>query len=165
MTSLNLVIQIPQPLQLIVQPPAEIKSTLTVGQGPSGPRGLPGVSGNSSYNYPCLENMSGHRAVILDSSGTKVIYASSDTLSHGNAVIGISTNAAIANDNVMVIRDGAMMEPSWTWIPDQAVYLGLDGVLTQTPPSYPSDLFLLVIGFSVNPTTLFIKIGEPIILS
>lgn len=39
MTSLNLVIQTPQPLQLIVQPPAEIKSTLTVGQGPAGASG------------------------------------------------------------------------------------------------------------------------------
>ena len=48
MTSLNLVIQTPQPLQLIVQPPAEIKLTLIVGQGPSGPPGKTALVGGIS---------------------------------------------------------------------------------------------------------------------
>jgi hypothetical protein len=37
--SFNLVIQTPQPLQLVVQSPPEIKSTLVVGQGPAGASG------------------------------------------------------------------------------------------------------------------------------
>jgi hypothetical protein len=45
MTALVTTISQPASLQLVVNPPAEIKTTFEIGQGPAGARGLQGLSG------------------------------------------------------------------------------------------------------------------------
>ena len=138
-------------------------AVVTMGQqGPSGPAG---PAGGATYTYPAGTGaISGHRVVTLD-SGHNAIYASNDTLAHANKLLGVTLNAALASDPVNVQRLGELTEPSWNWTPDLPVYLGKNGHLTQTPPSAADSVFSVVVGFPVTSTTLFVSIGNPIILT
>lgn len=131
--------------------------------GPPGPPGIEGPSGALAFNYPAAYPISGHRAVMLNAAG-ELVYASAGVLANADRVLGVTLNAAAAGDVVKVQRSGEVTEPSWSWSPDSPIYLGLDGVLTQTPPAPPGSRFSLVIGVPLSPTTVFLNVGFPIVL-
>lgn len=88
--SLNLTIQTPPPLKLVVEPPPIIKTVFSVGQGPSGikgdkgdqgDQGLPGISGASvvhdqgisSSTWVIQHNLGRFPSVtVIDSTGDEV---------------------------------------------------------------------------------------------
>ena len=84
-------------------------------------------------------------------------------LSHAEVVVGLTVFAAVQGQSIDIVRAGIVEEPSWSWVADQPVYLGLDGVLTQTLPT--GALFGLVVGFPIAPTKLFMSIKPPIVFS
>lgn len=129
--------------------------------GPRGEMGPAGPSGGSSIVVTSDIAIGGNRAVVVDASN-HAQYASNQTLTHANKVVGISINAAAAGDSINVLRSGEITEPSWNWTLDQPVYLADNGTLTQTPPSNPA-LFSLIVGFPITATKLFVSIREPII--
>jgi hypothetical protein len=104
--------------------------------------------------------ISGHRAICVDSDG-KAIYADSSIADHANAVAGISTHAALTGQPLTVQSAGVLEEPSWTWMPHQPVFLGVNGFLTQTPPSVG---FQLIVGVPKSATELLIGVKAPIVL-
>ena len=150
MSELYLTIETPPPLQLIVQPPAIIQSTLQVGQGPAG------APGGTILTVQSSQALSGHRVVRFNDLGL-ADYASCAVESNAYRVIGITTSAVAANTDVGIQTFADITEPSWNWIPDQPIYLGVDGVLTQTVPVQPASKFLMVIGFSITPTSMFVS--------
>ena len=77
-------------------------------------------------------SISALRCITTDSSGLAK-YATPDTLANA-LVIGISTNAANTGENVTVKTTGELSDASWNWTKG-AIYLGVNGVLTQTAPS------------------------------
>lgn len=133
-------------------------------QGVQGPVGAKGDAGSISYTYQASTPVSGHKVVMLDGSG-KLAYASSDNLDHAPRVIGITTNAASINNEVLVLGIGEVTEPSWNWQPNLPIYLGLDGALTQEQPVFPTNKFSMVVGFPITNIAVFFNIGHPIILS
>ena len=138
-------------------------AVLTMGQ--QGPAGPAGPSGGTGYTYPASTgSISGHRVVTFDAQH-RVKYASNDTVAHANQIVGVTKNAAMENDQVEVVRSGEITEPSWNFTPNLPVYLGHNGYLTQTPPSPADAVFSVVIGFPITSTTLFVSIGNPIILT
>jgi len=102
----------------------------------------------------------GHRAGVLNASGN-VIYADSGTAAHAGRVIGVSTGAAESGAAVTLRTRGEITEPSWSWDTGLLIWLGLNGVLTQTPPA---SGFNQVIGFPVTAAKMFVDIRQPIIL-
>jgi hypothetical protein len=82
-------------------------------------------------------------------------------MSHFNAVVGINTSASALAYPVQIQITGIVTEPTWTWTPDQMVFLGLNGVLTQTVPS--GALFIQPIGIARTATKLVLNI-QPAIL-
>lgn len=136
----------------------EEEHTVTLGaiQGPQGPPGPPGSGGPQTVFYTAGEDISGHRVVRV--SGSTAYYADSGTPSHINTVVGISTGAAASGNTVTVQVSGELTEPSWTWSPG-AVFLGVSGQLTQTPPA--TGLFLKL-GKAMTPTTLLIDLQPAI---
>lgn len=102
--------------------------------------------------------LSGHRAVAANSQSLAV-YASSDTPSV-LAVTGITASASEPGAQVLVQYAGEMVEPSWNWQPGP-VWLGLNGLLTQAPPTSGA---LLQIGTALGATRLLIEIGAPVFL-
>lgn len=104
--------------------------------------------------------LGGNRVVRTGFDGS-VVYASSAILSDANSIIGITVGAANQNQDVIIQIFGELIEPSWNWVSDQSIFLGLNGLLTQTPPNTG---FCIMIGTAVNPTKINVSIKQPIIL-
>jgi hypothetical protein len=117
-------------------------------QGPTGAQGPQGLSGGSVTTYVSTAPVSGHTAVVLDSTG-QCIPADAATATH-YAVAGITVGAAIAGDPATVVTKGILEHSGWTFTAGLPVYLGLAGALTQTLPG--SALFSKTLGIAVTST-------------
>lgn len=100
-------------------------------------------------------SLSGHRAVTKQSDGT-LIYADCLTLAHLNVPIWITQNSVSSGALDQVVAYGVLDEPTWSWTPNNPIYLGANGVLTQTIPTSPSALFLAQIAVATSPTSIFV---------
>lgn len=132
--------------------------------GPVGPPGPPGPSGTAIYEFVAQAPMGGHRIIALDEAGVPV-YASNDDPDSALRAVGISLNAADIGGTIRVQAEGAITEPSWGWLTDRPVYLGKDGLLTQTVPTYPDAHVAMIVGFPISPTSLFFNLYPMIRLS
>lgn len=141
---------------------AEKPRHVIVTRGIPGPPGPIGPSGGSALSVTAGQDIGGHRLVLLNAQGD-AIYADARQLSHAEVVVGLTVFAAVQGQSIDIVRAGIVEEPSWSWVADQPVYLGLDGVPTQTLP--PGALFGLVVGFPITPTKLFMSIKPPIVFS
>lgn len=130
-----------------------------VTQGAQGPRGPAGPSAEQ-FVRTAATNVGGHRMVFSDANG-EVSHASNLNPAHLNKVLGLSLNAASAGDPVTVLRNGSAALVGWNWDESLPLYLADDGLLTQTPPA---SGYSLIVGFAETPTTVFVRLREPIIL-
>ena len=128
--------------------------------GPQGPPGAPGQAGASFYVAVAFQDLGGNRVVKPLPAG-QVDYASSNVPSDGDQILGITQGAAMQGETVNVQTTGPMAESSWNWVVGGAVYCGLNGVLTQVPPTAG---FLCRVGKATQPTEIFINVEEAIIL-
>ncbi len=136
----------------IVESTPEI-NVVTVGeQGPAGPA-------NSFITKTASVAIGGHRVVVLNAS-EQAIYADSSITAHADKVLGVSTGAADAGASVQVQTYGEMVEASFSFTPELAVYASTNGLMTQTPPA---SGFKRGIGFALAATKLFIDLREPVI--
>ena len=126
---------------------------------PKGEKGDPGATSGMIVEYPVAYPMSGHRIVVLNGN-KEAIYASSDNPLHATKVLGMTTGAAIFG-NIGIQTGGVLIEPSWSWILDTPIWLGLNGLMTQT---VPASGFSLIVGFPISPTEMFVDIREPFFL-
>lgn len=127
-----------------------------------GLQGPPGQPGDLVLtDYLAGEALGGNRCVIVGMDN-KVYYADQANPSHFNRILGITTRAAAQNDPASVRVGGEMTEPSWNWDLDKFIYLGSNGLLTQTPPATG---FLLELGWPINPTTMMVDIKQPVFLA
>ena len=107
------------------------------------------------------ETLSGHRFVTRNND-SKVIRASSTIPDNASAVLGMTKHAVVEDAEVEVLREGVITEAGWTWTTPRApLFLTTDGLFSQTPPS---EGFVLVVGYVVNTTTIFVKVGYPVFL-
>lgn len=120
-----------------------------------------GIAGSNAtvISYTAGESLGGHRAVVIESG--EAFYASNDTPSHKNAVIGITTGAAAISHTVSIRTFGEIVEPSWSWVEGLPIYLSTNGQLTQT---VPTSGFQLQLGYAITDTSMFININTPIVL-
>lgn len=149
---LTTILPAPQTLTTIA-PPAGITTTLVNGQGPAGTSTRPA--------YTTAAALSGHQVIALDLSGL-AIYATSDDVSLAFRVVGISTGAASSGASITVQDKDVMTHGGWSWTPGQLIYLGLNGVLTNTVPV--SATFILVMGKALSATSILVGIQPPIAL-
>ena len=130
-------------------------------QGPEGPVGPPGPAGGNVIALPAATALGGHRVVRSVGDGM-CGYASVDNPLHGDDVLGVTLGAVVAGANANVQVAGEVTEPSWAWTPQEPVFLGANGVLTQEPPTETDAAFVLVVGFATSPTGLMLRIEGPI---
>lgn len=105
------------------------------------------------------QNLSGHKVLSAAIDG-KAIYADVNTVTT-SAIIGISLNAASLNDTVNIQTSGMLQHTGWSFTPQEPVFAGLNGQLTQTPPN---AAYSAEIGVALSTDTLIINI-HPIIYS
>jgi hypothetical protein len=98
-------------------------------------------------------SLSALRCITTDSSGLAK-YATPDSLANA-VVIGISTTAASTGQNITIKTSGQITDASWNWTKG-AIYLGANGVLTQTAPSGGS--IIVHVAKAITATTLIIDI-------
>lgn len=127
--------------------------------GPAGPPGPPGSGGAQYIELPAGEAIGGHR-VVYGRDG-EVFHASSDDTESASAVIGISLGAAAVGTTAQILVAGLVAESSWNWLPSKPIFLGLNGVLTQTPPAAGVSL---VIGVPTASNSMSINVQMPITL-
>lgn len=136
--------------------------TLATCIGARGPVGLQGPSGPLSFVRLSASAISALR-VVRTVSATHVAYADSDTLAHAETVLGISlTSTSAAEEELTIIASGAMTDGSWTWTPNQAIYAGPNGVLTQTFSSLWA--WSRAVAWAQSATSIVVQIREPIAL-
>lgn len=116
-----------------------------------------GVSPGASFQLTAATDLGGHRVATMQGG-----YADSSNTNHAYALAGLTTQAVSAGSIVQVQSSGSLTEQSWNWTQDEPVYVGNNGMLTQTPPATG---FICIIGIPINNTTLLINIQQPIILA
>jgi len=111
------------------------------------------------------QDLGGHRVVAM-AGDASAIYADCAVASHAGRLLGLTTGAASAGAPCIVAGATEVVEePSWSWTADAPVYLGHDGLLTQTVPAAPDALFSLVVGVALTPTKVLVSLREPLFLS
>lgn len=98
-------------------------------------------------------SLSALRCITTDSSGLAK-YATPDSFANA-VVIGISTTSASTGQNITIKTSGQITDASWNWTKG-AIYLGANGVLTQTAPSGGS--IVVHVAKAITATTLIIDI-------
>ncbi|QIL81783.1 hypothetical protein G7047_19075 [Diaphorobacter sp. HDW4A] len=124
----------------------------------AGPKGDPGDGGGvQSIALPAGEALGGHRVVFARDGFA--FHASRDDVFHANAVLGITTGSASAGSAANVQTAGVIVESSWAWLASKPIFLGLNGVLTQSPPTTGVSL---VIGVPTASDSMLINVQMPI---
>lgn len=103
------------------------------------------------------EDIIGHSAVVIIADEVYTADVTDET--HLNKIVGIAINSANDGGEVKIQTNGIMTENSWTFS-DGAVFVGLNGVLTQSIPS--EALFVYQIGSAINETEINISLKTPI---
>lgn len=129
--------------------------------GPPGPPGPAGPSGTPVVIREAAAALGGHR-VVKPVPGNQVNYASSAVPSDGDQILGITQSAANEGDDVAVQVVGEMNEGSWNWTTGGAIYCGVNGVLTQVPPTVG---FLCRVAKAISPTSILVNVEEAFILA
>ena len=104
-------------------------------QGPPGPPGPIGPAGGTTIiTRTTVAPIGGHRVVIQEAAGT-VSYADHTDPAHADMALGLTIEAADAGDEIQILVGGETIEPSWAWDVTRPIYLGANGLMTQTPPT------------------------------
>ena len=127
--------------------------------GGTGPAGPPGPAGGDMLDLPASGAISGHKAIC--NNGGSAVYADSTDPSTAHTLVGVSYNAAADGDTVSIVTVGPVTEVSWSWTPQQPIYIGTGGNLTQTAPT---SGYIRRIGFAETATTVFVQPSQPLFL-
>ncbi|MDQ3273740.1 MAG: hypothetical protein M3Q39_01590 [Actinomycetota bacterium] len=137
-------------------------STSPVRVSSPGPQGAAGLAGGAYTMKTAAEALGGHR-IVRATGASGAGYADANTVTHGDDVLGMTLGAVSLNAAVSIAANGQeVTEPSWSWTPLEPLFLGLGGLMTQTPPDDTTAAFSLVVGFATSPTSVLIRIGRPV---
>jgi len=105
-----------------------------------------------------FENSTGiaYKVVSLDATANTVLASSLD-LTQIDKILGVLDSSG------ETVTFGSITNPSWTWTPEQSLYLGSNGDVVTTS-TINGAVFSLKLGYAISATKAFIKIGTPIVL-
>lgn len=124
-------------------------------QGATGPRGEGRLS-----TYDAAVPVSGHTVLTLNAVGL-VLPADPTDPTHANGIVGISTGAAAEGETASVATSGLLTHSGWTFTPGLPVFIGVAGVITQTPPV---AAWQKAVGVALSATSIVIEL-QPAIFS
>jgi len=131
-------------------------------QGPAGPAGPSGTPGTSLVVTKIAgETISAGKAVYLDTA--TVVKLADHSILARQKCIGVAKTAATVGNTIEVITDGIFQDAIFSGFAiNEPVWVGLSGVLTQTPPT---SGVLLETGYYLGENKIEIEIKRPIILA
>lgn len=86
---------------------------------------------DTSLSMTAVGNISGHCAVAAVEGGVAMV--GSDNAQVIKA-FGIALTSAISGAQVNIKTKDIITEPTWNWDVNKVIFVGIGGVLTQTPP-------------------------------
>lgn len=121
-----------------------------------GPQGPPGDTDAAVLLATSGATINALRVIKLENDLAYV--ADSSTAADANRVVGISVTAASnPGDQISVRTDGEMNDAGWSWTPG-AIFVGQNGVLTQTAPNVG---FVLEVARARSATKIIVDIQNP----
>lgn len=127
-------------------------------KGDKGDTGERGFSGNID-EYRASGDIGQYRLLTVDNTG-KVVHASSNNNLNINKIVGMSQNSATNGELVLATYYGRVRNPQWNLDTNKAVFVGLDGNITQDPFT---GVFTQEVGFAVSNTEIYINIKHGIL--
>jgi len=97
-----------------------------------------------------------YKVVALNVSANTVLASSLD-IAQVDKVLGVLD---VSGETVTF---GSITNVSWTWTPEQSLYLGSNGDIVTTS-TVNGATFSIKIGYAISATKAFIKIGTPVVL-
>jgi hypothetical protein len=97
-----------------------------------------------------------YKVVALDSTANTVLASASD-ITQVDKILGVLDSSG------ETVTFGSITNVSWTWTPEQSLYLGSNGDVVTTS-TINGAAFSLKLGYAISATKAFIKIGTPIVL-
>lgn len=104
------------------------------------------------------EAIGGHRPVYVDENKQARTAKASDINSRN--VLGITARSWNAGDEITIVALGPVTESGWIWTPNQPVFVGLNGELTQTFSS--AWEYTQIVGYATKETELFANLNDSI---
>lgn len=157
-------------LEITEQPDCSFNIDVSLASEPAIEMGItptiidPTGEGDSSsvvtVNYQAAVAIGAFRAVAIDNNGD-LIYADKDTLDHRNRILGITITAVSAGGTPVVVQFGHIDEITWSWTMNLPIYLGTNGLLTQTPPT---SGILQQLGYPTSSIGMVVDQGLSILL-
>ncbi|WP_211168231.1 hypothetical protein [Azoarcus indigens] len=151
------VIEASTPLQVVTERAAPTMVLTEARIGPPGAPGEIGPAGGTAFARVSDGALSALRIVWEDGAGVVRMLDYRDA-EHINLLAGLTLTAAAAAGPVTVQRAGPVDDDAWSWVAGR-VWLGADGIPTQTPPA---DGYDVLIGYAVSPTRLYLDIQDHI---
>lgn len=150
------VVTVPPPVKvgLTVPPPVKVGLTGVIVVRDSGSV-IADSPGSPSTTVFVTAPVGGQRVMAL--IGSDIVYADRAVRS---SVLGFTANAVGGNSSVTIISSGDLDGFSGLTT-GEFVYLGTNGVITQTPPTVG---YLQILGVAVSSTKIIIQIQQPIFL-
>lgn len=116
-----------------------------------------GAGASESLNVVFTNNnATQYKLVALNANG-ETILASALEISQVDKILGV------LDDVSETVTFGGITNPSWSWTPEQSLYLGSNGAIVTTS-TIDGAAFSLKVGYAISATKAFIKIGTPIVL-
>jgi hypothetical protein len=128
-------------------------------KGDMGPKGDPGASTGEESLY--VAEAVTQFQVCRYVSPTEVGPASASSAAHAYLCAGIciTPNPTIGKV-VQILNRGQVYNASWSWIPGDPVFVGVNGALTQTYD--PLWAFLITVGTALDTHTIQVYLRPPI---
>jgi len=109
----------------------------------------PNQLNSARFPWPTGIQVSAYRVLTVNPLGLAV-YFDPESPDY-SAVLGLSVTAANQDSDVIVMRGGQLTDSAWAWTPNQPIWAGASGTLTQVPPNAG---WLVQVGNALNPTVL-----------
>ncbi len=171
-----------------VAPITVVNETVVLNIGGQGMQGVPGaglpaggltgqaITKNSDTNYDFSWNTITNTSVIAVAGGTtsalrlvytdpatgKIFYADKDTPETVSSLLGVTTQAGSADDEINILTAGVWEDSNWNWNMSGNVnlFLSANGAIVQGAPTAE---VIVRIGYAISATKIMVRIGELIL--
>ncbi len=114
------------------------------------------VPGTNRITFTLGDTVYSGRAVEVNNQGLAILASSTGS---GFGIIGVAVQSGTVGQKIEVVTYGSFTDTSYNLIPDEPLFLRENGIISQSPPSTGVTV---VIGSAITPTTMFIRIEQPI---
>jgi hypothetical protein len=119
------------------------------------------ITGSSVYIRTAATSIILHRVLTTNQTG-EVYYADNTIPAHKKKLLGIALQSVSAGSLCQIAVNGdEITEQSWNWDVDIPIFLGANGILTQTSPT---SGFSAIVANPLTATSLRVGIVNPITL-